>query len=439
MKSPDSRRILLLQGPPTRFFRALHKAFSEAGLPVVRVTLNAGDALRAGSDAVAYRGRLADFAPFLTRLMRREAITDVVYFADRLPYHRVAERVARQLGATPYAVENGYLRPDWLTLEPGGMGAFSHFPVDRAHIEAIAADAPAIDDVVRYRHSFPIEAYYDVSYTLTQVFTGHRFPHYERDRAHHPLREYISWLPQLGRRQIAQWRGPGQVADVVASARPFFFFPMQLQEDYQIRHNSRYSALAELIDEVFSSFSRNAPPETKLVVKIHPLDNGLQNWRKTLKKAKHEYGLTGRIRLIAGGPLVDLLMHCEGVVLVNSTVGVTALRNGCPLKTLGAAIYDLPGLTDQRPLDDFWQSPTRPDMEFVDVFMRALAHATQLKGSFYAPAGVEEGAREIVRRVATGIGTSSFFVSPPPRLPRAEALGVPLDPPVGRTREMLKV
>ncbi|GAB5375620.1 MAG: capsule biosynthesis protein [Acuticoccus sp.] len=439
MKSPDSRRVLLLQGPPTHFFGILRKAFADAGIPVVRVTLNAGDALRAAGEVVPYHGKLDDFAAFLTDLMQREAITDVIYYADRLPYHRIAEQVANRLGATPYALENGYLRPDWLTLEPGGMGAFSRFPVERAHVEAIAAEAPPVDDTVRYRHSFPIEAFYDVSYTLTQVLTGYRYRHFERDRAHNPLREYFSWLPQLVRRYIAQRRGPGQVSGVIATCKPFFFFPMQLQEDYQIRHNSRYDTLADLVDEVFASFARAAPADAKLVVKIHPLDNGLQNWRKTLKKAKHEYGLTGRIKLIAGGPLVDLLGHCEGVVLVNSTVGLTALRHGCALKTLGAAVYDLPGLTDNQPLDGFWQNPARPDPAYVETFVRALAHATQLKGSFYHGEGMQEGAHEIVRRVATGFGASGHFVTPPPRFARADELGITLDPPVGRARVPLKV
>ena len=438
MKSPDSRRVLLLQGPPTNFFSVLQQAFRDAGIPVIRVKLNAGDALRA-PEAIPYRGKLDNFANFLTRLMRREAITDVIYFADRLPYHRIAERVANQLGATPYAVENGYLRPDWLTLEPGGMGAFSRFPADRAHLEAIADGAPPIDDVIRFRHTFPLEAYYDVSHTLTRVVATHRYPHYERDRPHHPIREYLSWVPQLFRRKWAQWHAPGQVNRVLAEDGPYFLFPMQLQEDYQIRHNSRYTHLAELVDEVFASFARSAPKEARLVVKIHPLDNGLQNWRKTLKKAKRDYGLTGRIRLLSAGPLLELLEGCEGVVLVNSTVGITALRHGCPTKTMGSAVYDLPGLADHQPLDGFWQNPTPPDPAFVDVFMRALAQATQLKGSFYNPEGMRVGAREIVRRVATGVGSSSWFVYPPPRLARAAELGVELEPGVGVAEDKLKL
>lgn len=438
MKAPDSRRVLLLQGPPSGFFCVLAQAFSAAGIPVFRVNFHGGDALFS-KDGIPFRGKLSEFRTFLTRLMKREAITDVLYFADRLPYHRIAAQVADSLGATPYAVENGYLRPDWLTLEPGGMGAFSRFPTDRAHIEAIAADAPPVDPEVLYRHSFFREASCDVRYTFTRLAMSTRYPHFERDRANHPLKEYLSWLPQLVRRQWAQYRAPKQMRRVLAESRPFFLFPMQLQEDYQIRHNSRYEHLATLVDEVFASFARGAPENTSLLVKIHPLDNGLQNWRATLKQAKRDYGLTGRIRLLSAGPLSDMLHNCEGVVLVNSTVGLTALREGCPTHPMGAAVYDLEGLTDRQPLDDFWKTPMRPDPAFVDVFVRALAVATQVKGSLYDKAGMQAAAGEIVRRVATGVGASSLFVSPPPRLKRAKQLGVPLDPPLGHAGVTLSV
>ncbi|MEO1102192.1 MAG: capsular biosynthesis protein, partial [Pseudomonadota bacterium] len=348
MTMPAHRHVLLLQGPPSRFFNALAAAFRAAGIPVTRVKLNAGDDLRAGKDGIPFRGRLDAFAPFLSDLIGREGITDVLYFADRLPYHRVAEKVASRLGVIPYAVENGYLRPDWLTLEPGGMGAFSRFPIAREAIEAIAEGAPAVDDSVLFRHSFATEAFFDVSHTLARLLCGHRYRHFERDRPNHPLREYLSWLPQLARRQWAQHRAPRQMARVMDQSIPFFLFPMQLQEDYQIRHNSKYEELATLVDEVFASFARGAPQDCTLVVKIHPLDNGLQNWRQTLKRAKRDYGLTGRIRLLSAGPLPDMLAACEGVVLVNSTVGLTALRMGRPLKTMGAAVYDLPGLNERR-------------------------------------------------------------------------------------------
>lgn len=428
MSSPDERRVLLLQGPPSSFFRVLRRAFRDAGIPAHRVVLHLGDRMRAGGDSIPFRGRLAEFDGFLDALIARERITDVLYYADRVPYHRIAQTVAERRGAMPYAVENGYLRPDWLTLEPGGMGAYSRFPVERARIEAIAAGAPAVEETVRYRHGFATEAFHEVSHNLAEIASWPLYRHYERDRPHHPLAEYVSWLPQLVRRQIAERRAPGQMRQLLEGNTPFFLFPMQLQEDYQIRHNSRYGRLSELIHEVFDSFARTAPRHVSLLVKIHPLDNGLENWQRVLKRAKRDYGLTGRIRLMSVGPLAQMLAHCEGVVLVNSTVGLTAIRSGRPVKALGAAIYDLPGLTAQQPLDAFWSAPEAPDAQFVDAFVRAIARTIQLRGSFYDPAGMEAGAEEIVRRVAAGVGHCDWFEARPPRLARAISQGVPADP-----------
>ncbi|XWN29631.1 MAG: capsular biosynthesis protein [Devosia sp.] len=431
-QSPQSRRILLLQGPPTAFFSELGRAFADAGAPVHRVVFHSGDQLRAGNNAIPYRGKLEDFDPFLDALMDTHAITDVLYFADRVPYHRIAERVATRRGAIPYAVENGYLRPDWLTLEPGGMGAYSRFPDSPERIAAIAEGAPEVNDDGLYRHSFAKEAYQDVSYHLTRIAGRWRYPHYEADRPNSPVKEYISWLPQLVRRQIAQQRAPRQLRRIVADERPYFLFPMQLQEDYQIRHNSRYQRLADVVHEVFSSFGKDAPEDTRLLVKIHPLDNGLENWQRTLQRAKRDHGLTGRIRLMSAGPLPDMLSRCEGVVLVNSTVGIHAIRAGKPVKALGTAVYNMPGLTDPQPLDGFWTHPQAPDPVFCDQFLRALAKATQVRGSFYHHAGMKVAAKEIARRVLGGLGEKDWFVTPPPRMKKAIQEGVPENPPLTR-------
>jgi capsular polysaccharide export protein len=427
MLSPYPRRILLLQGPPTAFFTVLERAFEHAGVPVSRVLLHAGDRLKAKGRGIPFRDRPDAFDGFLEALMMREGITDVVYFADRLPYHRIAARVAGRLGATPYAVENGYLRPDWLTLEPGGMGAFSRFPVDRAAIERIAHGAPPVEGGILYRHSFAREAFEDVTYHLARLAGRPGFAHYDADKPNPVLLEYLSWIPQLARRQAGMARGPARLRRFMADGRPFFLLPLQLADDYQIRHNSPYARLTDMVDEVFASFARAAPRDARLLVKIHPLDNGLTNWPQVLRTAAAAHGLAGRVASLSGGGLKEILLGCEGVVLVNSTVGLHAVRALRPTKALGVAVYDLPGLTDQEPLDSFWQAPRAPDPFFVDVFVRALARATQLRGSFYDRDGMRAASATIVDRVLAGHGADDMFVTPPPRLSRARAIGVPLD------------
>ncbi|MEL7140183.1 MAG: hypothetical protein AAFP67_14090, partial [Pseudomonadota bacterium] len=124
---PVARRsVLFLQGPASTLWSEIADRFEAQGHRVHRVNLSFGDWLywrRRG--ALNYRGSLGEWERWLEALLRREGVSDILYFADRLPYHRVAARVAAQLGVRAWAVENGYLRPDWLTLEPIAMGRFS--------------------------------------------------------------------------------------------------------------------------------------------------------------------------------------------------------------------------------------------------------------------------------------------------------------------------
>ena len=72
-------------------------------------------------------------------------------------------------------------------------------------------------------------------------------------------------------RRLAQ----GKVGRLVAGDAPYWLMPLQLDGDYQIRRHSPYGSMREAIADVAASFARSAPPEAKLVVKGHPLDNGL--------------------------------------------------------------------------------------------------------------------------------------------------------------------
>ena len=44
---------------------------------------------------------------------------------------------------------------------------------------------------------------------------------------------------------------------------------------------------------------------------------------------------------------------------------------------------DIPKLTDQKPIDDFWQQPKGPDNEFYLRFREYLIEQTQINGAFY--------------------------------------------------------
>ncbi|TYO90516.1 capsule biosynthesis protein [Oceanicella actignis] len=420
--APARRRVLLLQGPPSPFWRELAGAFEAAGHEALHVAVCTADRVYWGRRPTAsYRGRFAGWRRWLEDFVARRGVTDILYYADRNPYHVVAAELAEERGLRAHALEFGYLRPDWLTLERVGMGAYSRFPDDpdaiRAIAERVRAEGFAPDMKTRHPHPFVQEAFNEVSFNLLNSLFFWPYPFYRMDRLYHPLLDFISWLPRLARRRRAEAHAREVTRACAARAFEYDLFALQLQSDYQIRDNCGYAGLEDAIEEVVASFARHAPPARRLVVKQHPLDNGLENWPARVARAAAAHGVAERVTTIDGGDLNALIEAAHGVIVVNSTVGLHAIRAGRPTAALGAAVFDVKGLTHQGPLDAFWREAAAPDRALTRDFVLALAATIQVKGSFYQPAGRARAQAEIVARVAGGrVNEPGAFMPFPPRL-----------------------
>jgi capsular polysaccharide export protein len=426
--SAPKRTLLFLMGPTSNFWRELAAGFEADGCRVVKVCFALGDWLywrRAG--ALHYRGRLSRWRGFLEALIHREGITDILYYADRQPYHLVASDVAREHGIRAMTIENGYLRPDWITLELGGMGAHSHFPILPDTVRSIAANTPQPDLTVRYPHGFFTEMIHEATFHLLNYSWRVFYPFYNSGKYYDPLLEIFFGILRLMGRKAREDEAREVIARRVSASTPYFVCALQLQGDYQIRANSPYRGIGEMIEEVVASFAAHAPTETQLVFKQHPHDNNRENWARVVRNAAHRHALADRVSLIDGGDLGLLLSKAAGCVMINSTVGLFSLRFECPTKILGIAIYDMPGLTHQGTLDGFWNAPSAIDTDLLDAFVRALAFTIQVKGSFYNPEGKRAAIDEIVSRVIEHrVNAPGAFVDPPPRLEKARAMGVPV-------------
>ncbi|MEM6677554.1 MAG: capsular biosynthesis protein [Pseudomonadota bacterium] len=395
------RTVLMLQGPASSLWREIGARFEARGHRVVRVNLSFGDWLfwrRPG--AINYQGRLEDWEAWLEALLRREGVSDILYFADRLPYHRIAAELAARLGRRAWAVENGYLRPDWLTLEPFAMGRYSRFTRCPDTIRMLADEEPPVSCRAQYPVPFRVEAANEVMFNLAHVLGRLFFPRYQSDKVVAPVLEYLGWVPHL---LLAGARRRAAEACVrranAPDAPPQVMLALQMETDYQIRASSDFKSQAEMLEVVIASFARRADPRMRLIVKIHPFDNGLIAWGRLCKRLAARFGVVHRVEVIRGGRLDDLLSVAQGLVTINSTTGVHALRRGCPVIVLGDALFDVPGLTHQSGLDRFWSAPEAPDRSLVDAWSRALAAEIQVRGSQMNPEGRRVAAHAIVRRI----------------------------------------
>ena len=115
---------------------------------------------------------------------------------------------------------------------------------------------------------------------------------------------------------------------------------------------------------------------------------------RTLRLAR-EHGLEGRVDFIDGGNLAALCRASQGMVVNNSSAALSSLGFHTPVKVMGDAFFDFEGLTDQKPLDDFWRAPEAPDS---DLFTRFRAHViaqSQVNGNFHEPHAILPTARGV--------------------------------------------
>src|SRR5262249_5799987 len=158
--------FLFLQGPISNFSDRLGRALIARGHRVHRVNLHLGDRLFWRLPATNYRGRFADWRPFIAGVLEEHGGTDLVGPRDRRPYHVVAAEEARAREIRVLTTDLGYVRPDWVTLEYDGMTTFSRFPRDPAAIRVLAEEFPLPDLVPRFHSPFRLVAALDVIYNF---------------------------------------------------------------------------------------------------------------------------------------------------------------------------------------------------------------------------------------------------------------------------------
>lgn len=422
-----ARNFLFLQGLASPFFGRLATSLADRGYGVRRINFNGGDRLFWPlPGAVDFRGSPEAWPSFLAERMAEWAITDIILFGDCRPMHVVAKRLARSAGVKVHVAEEGYLRPNWITFERDGVNGHSTLPKDPAWFHTVARGLPVWREGASIQSVFALRAGQDVFYSLASAALAWRFPQYQSHRPWNPFVEYAGWACKLARSSLAKRRSQAAEEALTRSGRPYYLFPLQLDSDSQLKRHSPFGGIERALETVIGSFSRRAPKDTLLVVREHPLDNGLKNWRrKTLDLARRR-GVLDRIVYIETGDLAQSLGRARALVTVNSTVGVIGLSFGVPVIALGSAIYNMPDLTFQGPLDEFWAKGTRPDAATFDAFRRVVAHRTQLNGGFFSEEGVRLAVEGALRRLEAEPGWRTRDVLAPAALRAPDAEPLPL-------------
>lgn len=381
-------------------FRALGRGLMRDGHTVYKVNFNGGDrAFWRLPGGIDYRGSLAQWPDELRKLLQEKAITDVVLFGDCRDHHVVATRICRELGIPVHVFEEGYIRPDWVTLEQGGVNGNSSLPRDPEWYLQTAASLPPVPEHAQVPSSFRRRATEGLLYNFADVLTRWYYPHWNNHRPWPPLVEGMGWLRKLSRRKQYAIDSATLMTRLKTSGVPFFLFPLQLDSDTQIRLHSPFAGVADALRLVIESFAHHAAPGTRLVVKEHPLDNGVRDWRQETADMAELFGVADRVDYMGWGDIVEVARIARGMVTINSTSGTLGLAMGVPVIALGYAIYDIPGITCQGGLDDFWTNPVPPDAATFAAFRRVLIDKCLIPGGFFSDVALEKVVRHAIARL----------------------------------------
>ena len=391
------RRFLLLQGPPGPLFRRLGDEMRGLGIPVHRINVSGGDRLDWPEGASDFRGRFAEWPVFLDTFLREKRITDILLFGDCRPYHLTAHGIAAARNVRTHVLEEGYIRPDWMTLEPEGVNARSTLSRDKNWFLEEARRLPPDPELPPITASFKRRArdsYWYYHYVLIGRFL---YPHYRSHRTSAILKEGFGWLWKFFRAR----RAGESAAQVLRSlgGKPLFLLPLQLSGDYQIRAHSPFPDMQSAATYTIESFAANAPKSVHLLLKAHPLDCSFFNWRRFVRAQAVRFGLEGRLHFVDGGDLDAMVKDARGLVCVNSTSATLALANGTPVCTLGEAIYDFSGLTHQSHLDSFWMNPTAPEPGLYEAFRRVLVDRCLVRGGLASESAVSVLVQSMLERL----------------------------------------
>lgn len=375
------RRVLLLQGPVGPFFASLSTDLRHAGAEVRKVNFNAGDWFFYRRGAVNYRGTLQEWPQWLARHLDEWGIEVILLFGDCRPIHQRAHEVAAKAGVEIGVFEEGYVRPDFVTLERFGVNGYSQLPRTADHYDA----PPEVTQVQPVGNTYWPMVRHAVLYFFMAWLGQWLFPHY---RHHRPVKAAAlwPWVRSALRKTWYRWSEGGVQERLVNELHGrYFLVPLQVFDDAQVKVHGAVASVEDFIQDTVRSFALHAPADTLLVFKHHPMDRGHRNYRALIEITAMMWGATGRVHYIHDQHLPTLLHHARGVVVINSTTGISALHHGRPTFVRGIALYDIPGLTYQGELDEFWASaPSQaPDAALFGRYLQHLIADTQINGSFY--------------------------------------------------------
>jgi len=378
--------VLLLQGPVGPLYKKIARWLLGRGAAVHKVCFSAGDEWDWRGVSKSYLHRYTapaeQWPAHLRQLIQQHSITTIVLFGQGRTYHAQAIAVAQSLGIKIAVMEEGYFRPGYVTLELNGVNAYSTTMDQEPNAQRMAQWVKApLPEATRF--AFKKMCWHAACHYIALFFGSGRYPHYQHHKPTSPIHYGVFWLRSWLRKIYFLKFDQRFMQRLIDAKSPYFFVPLQAEGDSQIDLHSAFDDIGHFIEDVIHSFAAYAPTDTHLVFKQHPMSRGGILYYPIIQKLAHAKGVQQRVHWFSEGHNPTVIQHAQGLVTINSTMGLQAIARGKAVKVMGQAFFDRPGLTDQQSLDEFWSKPQPPEAWATD-WLKLLKCKTQVPCAVYS-------------------------------------------------------
>ncbi|EGX7681207.1 capsule biosynthesis protein [Campylobacter coli] len=379
-KEFSGKTVLLLQGPVGTFFHRLAIKMKKNKTKVLKLNFNGGDFLFYPSGKRCKCDE-KDLENFYENFFKEKKIDAIVMYNDCRLIHTKAIKVAKELGIGIWIFEEGYLRPYCITFEKDGVNANSSLPRDKNFY--LSCNISTKESIKEIPGGFKFMAFSAFLYWLFSFLLAPFFNNKLHHRTLYPF-EFLFWFRSLYRKYLYKFTEKKLNQKIYSLEKKYFLAVLQVYSDTQIKYHYKKS-IEEFIEELILSFANHARAKSYLVFKHHPMDRGYRNYSKLINELSQKYHVEGRILYVHDTYLPTLLKKALGCITINSTVGLSAILEGCPTKVCGNAFYDFEGLAYPKKLQFFWREAHayKPNPNLVLNFKNYLLNTNQFNGNFY--------------------------------------------------------
>lgn len=403
----DAKQVLLLQGPVGLFFRKVSQVLRQEGHRTMHVCLTFPDYFWSGADDIRkFRGKRGEFNAYLDGILSSETIDYVLVMGCERFAHRVALAACAKRGIPVLCLEEGYIRPGFVTAE--WMGNNRHSPIRELSDEDLRNE-PEPADLERGTESrLNLLVISSILHFLLRAF-GHVF--FGRQLLHQKRRlisEGFYWLRNFARKNLGHGRNKRAIDNLLKShPGKFYVLPLQVADDMQLVEAGMGWSNETLSKKTLISFSKHAPDDHQLLIKVHPFDRGHPSPRPALYKLACELGIAERVLVVDDGNLGKMTKLSSGMITINSTSGLMAIQNSIPLAVAGDTLYARRSLCfsieNDDDLDKFWTQAKPAEPEIAAGFRRAVLNRSLLPGNFYSHRDSHLAAKAVVGRLINSV------------------------------------